>query len=72
MVLLTAALTACGGKSQTEVEVKEDLTAKQLLQGIWLDDDTELPLLRVEGDSIYYADPQNMHAAFRATHGPEH
>ncbi|MGN0052957.1 MAG: DUF4738 domain-containing protein [Bacteroides sp.] len=68
MVLLTAALTACGGKSQTEVEVKEDLTAKQLLQGIWLDDDTELPLLRVEGDSIYYADPQNMPAAFRVVH----
>ena len=68
MVLLAAALTACGGKSQTEVEVKEDLTAKQLLQGIWLDDDTELPLLRVEGDSIYYADPQNMHAAFRVVH----
>jgi uncharacterized lipoprotein len=50
-------LAACGnGKEQNTVE--EDSTAKALLQGVWIDDETELPLMRIEGDTIYYADPQ--------------
>lgn len=48
-------LAACGnGKEQNTVE--EDSTAKALLQGVWIDDETELPLMRIEGDTIYYAD----------------
>ena len=49
-------LAACGnGKEQNTVE--EDSTAKALLQGVWIDDETELPLMRIEGDTISYAHP---------------
>ena len=57
-------LAACGnGKEQNTVE--EDSTAKALLQGVWIDDETELPLMRIEGDTIYYADPQNIPVSFK-------
>ena len=44
---------------------KRILGAKELLQGIWLDDETESPLMRVEGDTIYYADAQSTPIAFK-------
>lgn len=51
-------LTACSNhpKNQKEPIQEEDLRAKELLQGIWVDDMTETPLLRFKGDSIYYID----------------
>lgn len=50
-------LTACSGESRNkEKEEKEDLTAKELLQGTWMDDMTETPLFKVKGDTIYYID----------------
>ena len=33
---------------------EEDLRAKELLQGTWIDDITETPLLQIKGDTIYY------------------
>lgn len=55
--LLTVLLAACNnGKKQDFSEQAEDLHAKELLQGIWLDDETDSPLMRIEGDTIYYAD----------------
>ena len=36
-----------------------------MLQGIWLDDETESPLMRVEGDTIFYADSQSAPIAFK-------
>lgn len=54
---------ACGGKQDTKQT--ENLTAKELLQGIWVDDDTEMPLMRIEKDTIYYADPQSVPVAFK-------
>jgi hypothetical protein len=35
------------------------------MQGVWLDADTEEPLLKVEGDTLYYADPNAMPVAFK-------
>lgn len=46
------ALVACGN-SQEPKAGEEDLRAKSLLQGIWIEDETELPLMRIEGDTIY-------------------
>ena len=46
-------------------EEKEDSNAKEMLQGIWLDDETESPLMRVEGDTIFYADSQSAPIAFK-------
>ena len=33
---------------------KEDLIAKEWLQGTWIDDMTETPLFTAKGDTIYY------------------
>lgn len=68
LVALVVSLASCSNKQSREVSTKEDLTAKQLLQGIWLDDETEMPLMRIEGDSIYYANPQNAPVAFKVIH----
>ena len=58
---------SCGGnKNPNFLELEEeDIAAKELLQGIWLDDETESPLMRVEGDTIYYADSQSAPITFK-------
>lgn len=64
--LLTVLLAACNnGKKQDFSEQAEDLHAKELLQGIWLDDETDSPLMRIEGDTIYYADSQGAPVSFK-------
>lgn len=67
ILLIAILLSACnGGKnSQSFSELKEDLNAKKLLQGIWLDEDSENPLMFVKGDTIYYADSQSAPIAFK-------
>ena len=68
MAILFAACS--GNKSPHSLQQeKEDLSAKELLQGIWLDDETESPLMRVEGDTIYYADAQSTPIAFKNNAG---
>lgn len=39
--------------------------AKSLLEGIWLDDNTETALLRVKGDTLFYADAATAPVAFK-------
>lgn len=58
---------ACSGNKNLyfSKQGKEDANAKELLLGIWLDDETESPLMRVEGDTIYYADAQSAPIAFK-------
>lgn len=64
MVFLSA---ACSGNNSSNFpdEGEEDRNAKELLQGIWLEDESESPLMRVEGDTIYYADAQSAPIAFK-------
>lgn len=45
--------------------VQENTVAKALMQGIWLESETNEAVFRVEGDSIYYPDPTNQPAYFR-------
>jgi len=54
--------------SQTHEEEAENLTAKSMLQGLWMDDATGTPLLRIEGDSIHYIDPSVAPVAFKIIH----
>lgn len=64
--LVAILLSACNsGKNPHSSEQGEDVSAKELLQGIWLDDETENPLMRVKGDTIYYVDSQSAPIAFR-------
>jgi hypothetical protein len=46
-------------------ESPENIKAKELLQGIWLDDETDIPLMYIKGDTIYYADSQSAPIAFK-------
>lgn len=59
-------LVACNGSKKQDLSKEdEDLKAKELLQGIWLDDETEAPLMRIEGDTVYYADSQGSPVYFK-------
>lgn len=52
---MAAIMTACSSKeAKQEADLKEDLLAKEMLQGFWVDEDTELPVMRIEGDSFHY------------------
>lgn len=64
MVVLSAACSSTNSSNFPDEE-KEDKDAKELLQGIWLEDESESPLMRVEGDTIYYADAQSAPIAFK-------
>ena len=57
MVLVVVLVSSCNSTKNGENSDREDLTAKELLQGVWLDDETDMPLMRISGDTIYYADP---------------
>ena len=59
-------LAACSNQpKKQEKPEEEDLRAKELLQGIWVDDMTETPLIRIKGDSIYYIDESVHPATFK-------
>lgn len=60
-------LATCSGnkKPDSPIQEEENIYAKELLQGIWLDDETESPLMRVIGDTIYYSDSQSAPIAFK-------
>ena len=54
-------------KQKEQSSDKEDIHSKELLQGIWLDDDSENVLFKVQGDTIYYADALNAPVRFEIT-----
>lgn len=59
---------SCGNRGEGDKNTSksdEDKVAKELLQGIWLNEETELPLMRVEGDTLYYVDSQNAPVYFK-------
>lgn len=66
-VLMALSLVACDNTKETAFADlnQENTYAKELLQGIWLDEESESPLMRVEKDTIYYADPQTAPIAFK-------
>ena len=55
--LLAAVMTGCRHGSATESS-GESKEAKQLLQGIWIEEETGNISFRVNGDTIYYRDCQ--------------
>ena len=65
LIVFVVALASCNSAKNGEFSNKEDLTAKELLQGIWLDDETDIPLMRINGDTIFYTDPQNLPVYFK-------
>ena len=72
LVLMTLLfiVTACGQKEQkqepaVDAAPQENLEAKAMLQGVWMDSETEEVMLKAEGDTIYYADATNLPVYFR-------
>ncbi len=49
-------LISCGKKSNPTDSPQEDTHAKELFQGVWLNEDDENVAFRVKGDTIYYPD----------------
>lgn len=62
-IILVLALVSCGGKKEDQGTDEADRAAVEMLQGVWLDDNTEMPILKVKGDSMYLASQVN--APFR-------
>lgn len=57
--------TGCSRPSQPSGERQESREAKRLLQGVWLDEDTEAAVFQVRGDTVYYADSTSQPAYFK-------
>ncbi|MCD8310300.1 MAG: DUF4738 domain-containing protein, partial [Prevotellaceae bacterium] len=58
-------VAACASHDKETPQAAEDFEAKALLQGIWMDEETDMAYMRVEGDSLYYADAQTSPMAFK-------
>lgn len=62
VVLLMA---GCSGRQHEVQTVEEDREAKALMQGVWVDAETEDVSFRVVDDTIFYADSTSMPAYFK-------
>ena len=56
IITIFVAVSFNNNKYKEDNEQAEDLQAKKSLQGIWLDEDTETVLFKIQGDSIFYPD----------------
>lgn len=58
-LIFAIALSVCScnrAKSGEETKRQEDLQAKKLLQGVWVDCDDDNAVFKIKGDTIYYPD----------------
>ncbi len=55
---------ACSTKPFQPSRDDQSLSAKQLLQGIWADSETEDVVFKMQGDSVFYTDGTSMPAYF--------
>ena len=65
-ILLLSVIVFCGcsEKNTNNRESEEDNASKQLLQGVWLNEDDEEAAFRVKGDTIYYPDMTSLPVYF--------
>ena len=62
------AFSACkqqGAKEVATAQLSEDHHAKQLLQGVWMDELSEEVAFKADGDTVYYPDVTDQPAYFR-------
>lgn len=66
LAVLSIFVACTGGKNQEKNSVKaeENSEAMRLLQGIWLDQDEDIPSFWAKGDSLFYPDTTSMPARF--------
>lgn len=56
VMLGTVLAAACGGRASRASQPQENRKAKQMLQGIWINQDDQDVAFKVKGDTVYYAD----------------
>lgn len=57
--------TSCRNNGKKVGGAEENRQAKAMLQGIWVDEETESVMFRAKGDTIYYPDTISVPAYFR-------
>lgn len=66
VVFVECGVVSCGKKGEKAVsEPEEDQAAKELLQGIWLNDEDESVVFKAEGDTIFYPDSTSLPVHFK-------
>ena len=65
IIIMLAACGNQGSQSGAVAEPKENQEAKALLQGVWVDDETDEVSFRALGDTIFYPDTLSQPAYFR-------
>lgn len=65
MLLLVVGIVSCGRQQKPAEGREESREAKQLMQGVWMDEDTEAAVFQMKGDTIYYADSTSMPLPFK-------
>ncbi len=64
--MLVLALASCREKKpDSAAEPGEDLKAKQMLQGIWINEEDQDVAFRIKGDTVYYPDSTSQPVAFQ-------
>lgn len=65
-LLLALLFVSCSGKKGNDTaQPQEDRAAKQMLQGIWVDDDAQTVAFKAKGDTIFYPDSTSQPVAFQ-------
>lgn len=67
VILAVGQFSSCkkGAVAQKDATVQEDSVAKQMLQGIWVDEDEQDVAFKAQGDSIFYPDSTSMPVRFQ-------
>lgn len=65
VLAFAALLTACDKKTSSTQQPQEDLAAKKMLQGIWVDEDAQNIAFEAKGDTIFYPDSTSLPAYFQ-------
>lgn len=64
--MLSTIFSSCVENNKSnEAKLQEDLKAKQLFQGIWLNDEAGDVAFKVKGDTIYYPDTTSVPVSFQ-------
>lgn len=64
-LIIVYSSVGCHYQRSSSAQETESMQAKNLLQGIWIDTETDEVAIRVKGDTIYYPDSINQPAYFR-------
>ena len=64
-LLFSSSISFISCSEKQEKAAEENRVAKALMQGVWVDAETEVVSFRVSGDTIFYADSTSMPACFK-------